>query len=111
MAGHRMPPLPPSPGTPGEGRGGGLSDSPIRNPQSAIRNPHPSPPPDYRNVFSLRGNSMFPADAHAIDDELSDRPQRHAARAADEVGQRLQAAAEAAGVAVVAFDLPAQRVE
>jgi len=39
----------PSPGTPGEGRGGGSATS-FRNPQSKIRNgdPHPNPPPEYR---------------------------------------------------------------
>ena len=41
--------FPPSPGTPGEGRGGG---SPIGNRQSAIgnqTNPHPNPPPEHRD--------------------------------------------------------------
>ena len=40
----------PSPGTPGEGRGGGSASS-IRDPQSKTRNaadPHPNPPPEYR---------------------------------------------------------------
>jgi hypothetical protein len=48
--------VPPSPGTPGEGRGGGSSS--IRNPQSAIRNskdPHPNPPPEYREREKEKG--------------------------------------------------------
>src|SRR5205085_6649636 len=44
----------PSPGTPGEGRGGGSSalESQISNPKS---HPHPNPPPEYRG----RGSEGF----------------------------------------------------
>jgi len=48
--------IPPSPGTPGEGRGGGLTPS-IANQKSQIKNPespHPNPPPGYRE----RGKSV-----------------------------------------------------
>src|SRR5205807_6368517 len=71
----------------------------------------PALSPEYRNVFHLWRNSMFFADADAVDRELADHPTGDAPGTADEVGQGLQAAAEAAGVAVVAFDLPAQRVQ
>src|SRR5438552_913550 len=39
--------IPPSPGTPGEGRGGGLSDRKSESPNRKSR-PHPNPPPEYR---------------------------------------------------------------
>jgi len=56
LAAQEPDPRTPSPGTSGEGRGGGDSSS-IRDPQSEIRNregPHPTPPPEYRE----RGNTQ-----------------------------------------------------
>ena len=50
----------PSPGTPGGGSGGGASS--IRHPQSQIRNPkdpHPNPPPEYRERGQRPGASSF----------------------------------------------------
>src|SRR5438045_3762951 len=54
---------------------------------------------------------MFFADPNTVDQELANYPQRHPTRAADEVGQWLQAAAEAAGVAEVPLDRLAQAVQ
>src|SRR6266487_762002 len=54
---------------------------------------------------------MILADSHSIDDQLDDHPQCHSARSTYPSRQRLQSSAEAAEVAVVAFDLPAQVVK
>ena len=62
LAAQEPDPRTPSPGTPGEGRGGGFTSS-IANQKSQIKNPispHPCPPPEYRErEKSGRGHLSF----------------------------------------------------